>query len=131
RTATTVRRLRERAGRRRMSSETSIERAVGRPGFAGHRRDGEIASQATLPPGRRSCRDGLGQPEPDRDRGGLDPTRHAELGEDVADVDTDRLLADEQSLADLAIRAALRDQGEDLALPWRQAERVLLGDGHL
>src|SRR5947207_14794302 len=32
RTATTARRLRERAGRRRMSSETSIERAVGRPG---------------------------------------------------------------------------------------------------
>jgi len=36
-------------------------------------------------------------------------------------VDAHRLLADEQSLADLAVRAALRDQGEDLSLAPGQA----------
>ena len=42
-------------------------------------------------------------------------------------MDADRLLADEQALADLAVRPALRDQGEDLVLAARQPERVRPG----
>jgi len=55
----------------------------------------------------------------DRDHGGLDAARYTELREDVPDVHADRLLADEEALADLAIRAALDDQRQDLAFATR------------
>src|SRR5512143_3405963 len=96
-----------------------------RAGPAG--RDGEIASDPNLPPGRGSCRGGLGEAEADRDRSRLDAARHPELGEDVANVDADGLLADEEALPDLAVRPTLGDQDEDLALPPRQPERVTPG----
>ena len=46
------------------------------------------------------------------------------FGEDVADVDADGLLADEQPLPDLAVGPALGDEPEDLALAPAQPERV-------
>ena len=46
-------------------------------------------------------------PEPDRDGRGLDPAGDIELRQDVPDVDAHGLLADDEVLADLAIRPAL------------------------
>ena len=56
----------------------------------------------------------------------LDPARHAELAEDVRDVDAGRALADEQRLADLAVRAAARRAGQDLELA-RASARTAVG----
>src|SRR5687767_4596119 len=53
-----------------------------------------IVRCGSAPTGRGQAR-GLGQPEPDRHGCRLDPSGHPELGEDVADVDPDGLLADE------------------------------------
>src|SRR5439155_20212567 len=70
---------------------------------------GQAASNANLPPGRRSCRRCVRQAEPDGHGRSLDAAGDAQLGEDIADVDPDRLLADEQALADLPVRPALGD----------------------
>lgn len=58
----------------------------------------------------------VGEAEADRDCGCLDASRDPQLGEDVPDVDTDRLLADEQALTDLAVRASPGDLDEHLTL---------------
>ena len=122
-----------RAGRRRMSSGDLVGGGEREPaGRSPGRRDGTGSRRTlNLPPGRRSCRGGLGHAQPDRDGSRLDPARDPELGEDVADVDADGLLADEQALADLAVRPALGDQGEHLALAVGQAEGVAPGDRRL
>ena len=57
----------------------------------------------------------VGQPQPDRDGRRLHPAGNLQLGQDVADVDPDRLLADEQPLPDLAVGPALGHESEDLA----------------
>src|SRR6185503_3615139 len=85
------------------------------------RRDGVDRVGLNLPSGPGTCRDRLGEAETDRHGRSLHPTGHAELGEDVADVDAHGLLADEQALADLAVRPAFGDQGQDLALAPGQA----------
>ena len=64
----------------------------------------------------------LARAHPDRDRRGLDAVVHAELVEDVGDVDARGLRADEQRLGDLGVRAARGDQLEDLPLAGPQAE---------
>src|SRR5436305_13020367 len=53
-----------------------------------------------------------------------------QLREEVADVTLDRLLGEEETLADLAVHEAVRDQLKDLDLPHRRlllelAERAL------
>ena len=55
------------------------------------------------------------------DRRGLATAGHAQLGQDVRDVDAGRLRADEQLVGDLAVRAPGRHQGQHLALAWAQA----------
>ena len=68
-------------------------------------------------------RSGLpGEPKPDRDGRSLDSTGHVELGEDVSDVHADRLLADEEPLADLPVRAAL---GIVASIAFRSRRRYL------
>ena len=57
------------------------------------------------------------------DRGGLGAAGGLQLAEDVGDVDRDGLGADEQLLADLAVRAALGDQRQDLALAGGERRR--------
>ena len=42
---------------------------------------------------------------------------HAQLGEDVADMDAGRLLADEEGIGDLLVRPAHRHQAQDFKLP--------------
>jgi hypothetical protein len=50
----------------------------------------------------------------------------AELPEDVVSVALHRLRAEEERLADPAVRATLCHQGEDLSLPWCQLlERIV------
>jgi hypothetical protein len=97
-----------RAGRRRIG--LADLRAVGWwpgsvPGLATGR-----SRCPNLPPATGTCRGRIRETQSDRDRGRLHPTRDPELGEDVAHVDADGLLADEQALADLPIRAALGNQ---------------------
>src|SRR5262245_21647869 len=58
------------------------------------------------------------------DRRSLRARAHVELGEDPRDVDARGLLGHEQPLADLAVRRALGDHREHLALARHQAERV-------
>src|SRR5262245_34936142 len=60
------------------------------------------------------------QPEADGHGGRLDPPAHAQLRQDVADVDAHGLLADEQAVADLAVGPAAGDEGQDLELALRQ-----------
>ena len=50
--------------------------------------------------------------------------RYPELVQDVRDVDSGGLLADHKGLGDLAVRAALRDELEDLRLSWGQPEQL-------
>ncbi len=50
--------------------------------------------------------------------------RHAELVEDVRDVDARRLLADEERRPDLAVRAAVDQECQDLALARAETVRV-------
>jgi pimeloyl-ACP methyl ester carboxylesterase len=59
-----------------------------------------------------------------RDRRRLAPVRHAELPEDVGDVDARRLDADHECLRDLPILVAAGDQREDLCLARREPEGV-------
>ena len=47
-----------------------------------------------------------------------------ELGEDVAQVDTDGALGDDQRVGDLAVGPALRDEDGDLALAAGQRTRL-------
>src|ERR1700741_1607489 len=54
----------------------------------------------------------------------LGPARDTELVEDMRHVDGRRLCRDEQARADLAIRAAVRQQRQDLTLAGRQAPRI-------
>ena len=65
------------------------------------------------------------------DCGRLAATGHAELGEDVGDVEAGRLLGDEQRLADLPVRPPLGDEGEDLGLARGKAKRFGLRMGCL
>ena len=58
------------------------------------------------------------------DGGGLAAAGHAELGQDVGDVDAGGPGADEQRLGDLGVRAAVGDQGEHLAFAGGQLVRV-------
>ncbi len=58
-----------------------------------------------------------------RDLGGLGAVGHAELAEDVGDVQARGLGADEQPLGDLPVRQPLADQLEHLGLAGGQAER--------
>ena len=62
------------------------------------------------------------------EHGGLGAALHAELGQQARDVVLDRLLGEEQPLADLPVRQALGDEHEDLALLGveRGQPRVLL-----
>src|SRR4026208_2301811 len=69
----------------------------------------------------------LGEPKADRDCGRLDATGYAELREDVADVSAHGLLADEQPLADLAVRPATRDLHEHLAFAAAETEGIPAG----
>jgi hypothetical protein len=55
-------------------------------------------------------------------RGRLATAGHAELGEDVGDVEAGGLLGDEQRLADLPVRPALSDQGKNLGLARGEAK---------
>ena len=77
---------------------------------------GSSARAGSGPGARRTGRDA------DGDRRRLDPVVHAELVEDVGDVDARGLRADEQRLGDLGVRAARGDELEDLPLAGRQAE---------
>src|SRR5215213_6089649 len=103
----------------------------GRRGITGPVRPRPIACASA--PARSACRPrrsvGLGEPEPDGDGGGLDTSRNVQLVEDLADVNADGLLADEQVLADLAVRPPLREQRQNLPLPTGQTERVRLVRG--
>ena len=89
------------------------------------------------PPGRRS-RSGLDQALADRPQRGLRPRRQPQLREHVAHVGLDGAVADGQQPADVAVRPALGDQHEDLALaggqrgdaPPRGDERVREHAGH-
>ena len=102
--------------RRRIFSRTSEhELDKGATSCAGNTSTPNLPSAAASCRAIRSDPSGIaGQPEPDRDRGRLDPAGYAELGQDIADVDADRLLADEQPLADLAVCPALGHQGQHL-----------------
>ena len=71
----------------------------------------------SLPPARNLAGWVRDQVEPDGDHRGLHAPGHAELGQDLPDVDADRLLADEQVLADLTVRTAQDDQAKDFQLP--------------
>src|SRR5690242_1260643 len=53
--------------------------------------------------------------------GGLRAAAHAELGEDVRDVVLDRLLGQEEALADLPVGQALADELQDVPLLLGQA----------
>jgi hypothetical protein len=57
------------------------------------------------------------------DRSGLAPAGHAQLGEDVGDMDAGSLGADEQRLRDLRVAAPVGEQGEHLAFAWGEPER--------
>src|SRR4051795_6638595 len=59
---------------------------------------------------------GIDQTMADRVAGDRDAVLEAELDEDVGPVALDGLLADDELLGDLAARAAVRDQRDDLAL---------------
>ena len=62
--------------------------------------------------------------------GGGCPRGEPELPEDVGDVAIDGVLAENQPLRDVAIRAAFRNQGEHLELAWAQsAQRSLARAG--
>src|SRR4051812_30816230 len=99
---------------------TSLGRRIGNleeSGLGGGRTDAILSNPRAACAGR--CSPGAArvlQPEADRDGGSLDPARHAELSKDVPDVDAHGLLADEQAVADLPVRPALRDEREDLEL---------------
>src|SRR4051812_41229869 len=80
--------------------------------------------QGSSPESSADASGGLGQAQADSDGCGFDASGDRELREDVADVDADGLLADEQPLTDFAVRPALRDQSQDLAFATRQPERV-------
>src|SRR4051794_24383652 len=60
------------------------------------------------------------------DRRRLYPPGHAELGEDVGDVDAGCLAADEQLTGDLGVAAAASQEPKDFALPRREPQS---GDG--
>src|SRR3954451_11000157 len=62
----------------------------------------------------------LDQAAPDRVAHELHPVAHPQLGEDVRAVALDRLLAEHEVGGDLAGRARLGDQLDDLDLAWRQ-----------
>src|SRR5688572_23762543 len=82
-----------------------------------HRTDA-LTSSAFLAPGMsevpQTYLDGLdADRRPLGDHGRLGAARRAELAQDRRDVDARGLDADEQPLADLTVREALRDQLED------------------
>src|SRR5690349_1654587 len=60
--------------------------------------------------GARPTRSGLDEAAADRVAGELHPVAHAELLEDVRAVALDRLLGDEQQLADLLVGVRLGDE---------------------
>src|SRR5512145_345455 len=68
----------------------------------------------------RCAASGLDEASADRVAGQLDPVAHAELLEHVRAVAIDGLLADEELRGHLFARQSLRDQLDDLALPWRE-----------
>ena len=66
--------------------------------------------------------------EPGRPHRRLGPARHAELGEQVRHVVLHRLLRQEQLVGDLAVRAPLGEEMQDLALLLgERAESLVLG----
>jgi hypothetical protein len=65
-----------------------------------------------------------GRPQSRPRRWAIDPAGDAELGEDVGDVYAGGLGPDEQRLGDLAVAAAVGDQGKRLPVPRGQAELV-------
>src|SRR6185369_9597159 len=65
------------------------------------------------------------EPELDGQQRGLGPVVDVQLTEDAGDVVLHRLLADEQALADFAIRLAGRQELEDLLLARRQIGELL------
>jgi hypothetical protein len=56
------------------------------------------------------------EPGPECERAGLAPVAHAELGEDVADVELDGAGADEELVGDLLVGEALAEQRQNFAL---------------
>src|SRR4051812_20538930 len=68
------------------------------------------------------------EPEAMGHRGRLGAAAHVELGQDPRHVHAGRLLGHEERVADLAVRAPLGYEDEDLALARREAEGVLLRD---
>ena len=87
------------------------------------RRGPDAAPESTC----RAWTASIDQAEAGRHRRGLGPCRHAELAQDVRDVDAGRALADEQLLGDAPVGVTLDEQGEDLAFTGRQA--VVVGGG--
>ena len=61
---------------------------------------------------------------PDGCGSGSPAAGHPEFVEDMGDVDRGRLLADEEGLPDLAVRAAIHEEGEDLTLAGGEAGGV-------
>ena len=86
-----------------------MARIVGLRGTAPHR----------APPLRSRADRESGDAEALRDRGGVDSAADPELAQDVRDVDARGLLRHEQCLADLSVRLAGGDKGQDFGLPWR------------
>jgi hypothetical protein len=107
------------------SASAGLQAVVGAGG-----RDGVMMPRPT-PPGhtrpRSWCRDrpsSRREAEAVGDRPGLGPVAHAELGQDVGDVDAGCLVADVEGLGDLVVGASVRDQRQDLQLPWGEAQLV-------
>ena len=89
------------------------------------RRGGAVAIRAVAV--EDECDAGiLEQAQPTRSHRGLDTVRDAELVEDVCDVHAGRLATDEEGLADLAVRAAVGNEPEDLDLAGREPGRPAL-----
>src|SRR5436189_183645 len=82
--------------------------------------------RATTTALRRASARGAVEPEPVGDGRGLGAAPHAELGEDPRDVDARGLLGHVELGPDLAVRAALGDEREHLALARREPEGIVL-----
>ena len=78
-----------------------------------------ILPQLRLRSGNKGRR---GKPQAVAHLGGLEPICDVKFAEDIRDVDAGRLVADEELLSDLAVRASLSEKGEDLALARREAQ---------
>jgi hypothetical protein len=93
------------------------------PGDRGHRHRSFEPKLAVGERGTFVPRGGSDQFALERERGGRGARRHSDLVEDVLEMATDRVVAEDQRLRDLPVGPAFRDQAEHLDLAGGQPAR--------